>query len=397
MNPPPNPALPPPAPPPAPPVFGVNEMRLGPREWLATVFLLVLIALLVPRIWTRVERFETGPDYRLPYALSRDYWLYARRLAGIEDPRAVAVVGDSVVWGEYVQPDGTLSHFLNREAGTTRRFLNAGVNGMFPLALEGLMADYGGALAGRRVIVQCNFLWMSSPKADLSTEKEESFNHARLVPQFSPRIPCYRADASERLGALVERNVGFLQWAGHLESAYFGQKGIVGWTLADDGGDPPRYPNLFLNPLRQITLVVPQADPRDPERGPASPRHRSWTNGGGGKPVEFEWVDPKASLQWPAFQRLVRRLRERGADVFVLVGPFNEHMVGAGGRERFGRLKDAAAAWLTDESIPHAVPAPLPSELYADASHPLTEGYALLAKGLWEASALRDWLGRDGP
>ena len=214
------------------PVFGVNEMRLGLREWMAAIALFMLIATLVPRVWPRLEQFETGPDYRIPYALSRDYWLYARRLQEVTDPRAVLLVGDSVVWGEYVLPDGTLSHFLDREAGTTNGFVNAGVNGMFPLALEGLVANYGGSLAGRKVILQCNLLWMSSPTADLSLDKEESFNHTRLVPQFSPRIPCYRADTSERLAALVERRFGFLQWVGHLESAYFGQKGIASWTMA---------------------------------------------------------------------------------------------------------------------------------------------------------------------
>ena len=51
----------------------------------------------------------------------------------------VFVLGDSVVWGEYVLPDGTWSHFLDREAGVTNRFVNVGVNGLFPLALEGLV------------------------------------------------------------------------------------------------------------------------------------------------------------------------------------------------------------------------------------------------------------------
>jgi hypothetical protein len=32
------------------------------------------------------------------------------------------------------------------------------------------------------------------------------------------------------------------------------------------------------------------------------------------------------------------------------------------------------------KKLPHAIPGPLPSELYADASHPLREGYAQLAR-----------------
>ena len=55
------------------------------------------------------------------------------------------MLGDSVVWGEYVAPDGTLSHFLNQEAEATNRFVNLGLNGLFPLAQEGLVDYYGKA------------------------------------------------------------------------------------------------------------------------------------------------------------------------------------------------------------------------------------------------------------
>ena len=60
----------------------------------------------------RLEHFETDADYRMPYSLSRDYWLYERRLERVE-PSRIVLLGDSVIWGEYVLPDGTLSHFLN--------------------------------------------------------------------------------------------------------------------------------------------------------------------------------------------------------------------------------------------------------------------------------------------
>jgi hypothetical protein len=38
------------------------------------------------------------------------------------------------------------------------------------------------------------------------------------------------------------------------------------------------------------------------------------------------------------------------------------------------------------------VPETLPSALYADASHPLTEGYALLAKRISADPQFRNWL-----
>lgn len=367
----------------------VNEVRLGPRQWAAALAVLCLVAVATPRLWKKAERFEPGPDYRIPYALSRDYWLWERRLEKAGPDRAV-VLGDSVVWGEYVRPDGTLTHFLDAQSGRPGSFVNAGMNGLFPLALEGLVHSYGGPLRHRRVLLHCNLLWMSSPKADLRTDKEERFNHADLVPQFSPRIPCYKADMNRRLAAVVERNFPFAQWATHLQMAYFGQKSIPAWTLEDDGADPPRYPNAWRNPLRQITLTVPAEPDPDPERGPGSPRHKPWSTEGEGS-ARFDWVDLDQSLQWAAFRRTVERLRARGNAVLVLVGPFNEHMMAAENRPAFRRLRDGAVAWLKQNRVASVAPEALPAGLYADANHPLTEGYRQLAGRLWADAEFQAW------
>lgn len=370
----------------------VNELRLTGRQWLLVGGIVLAFVLLAPRAWKQAERFDTGPDYRLPYALSKDYWLYERRLGEIPAPSAV-VIGDSVVWGEYVLPDGTLSHFLNQAAGRPDAFVNAGVNGLFPLALEGLAEHYGGALRNRKVILHCNLLWMSSPKADLSTKKEERFNHARLVPQFSPRIPCYRADASERLGVVMERNLPVLSWVNHLQCVSFNQKSIPDWTLEQGSGEPPAHPNAYKNPLAQLTLHVPGAPANDPERGPASARHKPWSTTGEGT-TRFEWVALDASLQWAAFQRLTRLLRERGNDVLVVVGPFNEHLLAGENRAPYRQLCDNIAVWLKENRFECIVPEPLPSALYADASHPLTEGYRVLAQRLHTEATFQQWKSR---
>jgi hypothetical protein len=368
----------------------VNEVRLSTKHW-AVVFSLVLLAVtLTPSLWKKLERFDTGPDYRIPYDLSRDYWLYERRLQGIA-PTNIVVLGDSVVWGEYVLPDGTLSHFLNSETDATNLFLNAGVNGLFPLALEGLVRCYGQPLRHQKVMLHCNVLWMTSPKADLSTDKEEQFNHSALVPQFFPRIPCYRADANQRLNAMVARNVPFFEWVSHLQNTYFGQKSIPKWTLDEEGGDPPRYPNVYRNPFSQITLTVPSEPEDDPQRGPQSPRHKPWSTNDIGT-TRFEWVALDQSLQWHAFQRVIEILRERGNDVLVVLGPFNEHMMAAENRPAYRKIHNEIVAWLAQNQIPHLVPEPLPSALYADASHPLTEGYQRLAQSLSSDATFRKWM-----
>jgi hypothetical protein len=368
----------------------VNEVRLNARQWTAALGILLAIVLLTPPLWDKLERFETGPDYRIPYALSKDYWLYERRAAQLA-PTNIVVLGDSVVWGEYVLPDGTLSHFLSREAGQPDRFVNAGVNGLFPLALKGLVNYYGRPLHGHKVLLHCNPLWMSSPKADLQTVKEEQFNHSRLVPQFSPRIPCYKADFNERFGAVVERNVPLVEWANHVQNAYFSQKSILNWTLEDDGGDPPRYPNSYKNPLAQITLRVPSAPKEDPDRGPKRPRHKPWSDNGKGT-ARFDWVNLDTSLQWAAFQRLTQLLRARGDDVLVVVGPFNEHMMAEENRPAYRVLRDGIADRLAKNRVLCLVPEPLPTALYADASHPLTEGYQLLAQRLYGDATFQRWM-----
>jgi len=250
---------------------------------------------------------------------------------------------------------------------------------------------YAKSLRREKVLVQCNVLWMTSPKADLSSTKEDPFNHARLVPQFFPRIPCYRADANERLSAVFQREIGFLQWVGHLQNAYFEQKSILSWTLADDGRSPAHYPNAYRNPLAQITRTVPSAPPEDPQRGPKSPRHKPWSTDGHGA-TRFEWVGLGDSLQWQAFQRMIRELRGRGNEVFVVLGPFNEHLMAEDNRPDFRKIRDGIAEWLRSQQVPLVVPDTLPSGLYADASHPLTDGYELLAKRIYADEHFRRWL-----
>ena len=47
------------------------------------------------------------------------------------------------------------------------------------------------------------------------------------------------------------------------------------------------------------------------------------------------------------------------------------------------RPKQTIEVWLRHHQIAYVAPPPLPSEHYADASHPLSVGYAELARELW--------------
>ncbi len=356
--------------------FGSNAIRLTGRQWLAAVAIVLVCLVVVPGIWARMERFERGPDERMPYQLGNDYWLYSQacRIEAARD--RTLVVGDSVVWGQYVAKDQTLGHYLNALAGE-ERFANLGLDGSHPAALAGLLQYYGRDVADRRVLLQYNPLWMTSRKHDLQTDKEFRFNHPRLVPQFVPSLPCYTATTAERLSIVMERYVPLLSWSNHLRMTYFDNRSLPSWTM-----DRP-----YDNPAGAITMRVP------PSTKKAGQRPMPWTRRGMDR-ADFDWVGLDTSFQWRSFQQTVGMLRDRDNDVFVLVGPFNEHMLLGRSVETYAALKRGFGEWLRSEGVPHLIPPVLPSELYADASHPLSDGYALIAKQLHACEAFAAFDGR---
>jgi hypothetical protein len=360
--------------PPAEFPFGFNDVRLSPGEWLIAGIVLVAFFSLAPVFWTWIEPLDAGVDYRIPYRLGNDYWLYRRYLAEACREEKTLVLGDSVVWGHYVASDETLSHYLNELAGGPR-FANVGVDGIHPAALAGLIAHYGQDISDRDVILNCNLLWMSSERHDLQVTKEFSFNHPTLVPQLSPRIPCYRASLDERIGIVIGRRIPLFGWAGHLRIAYYGGTDLPTWTI--------EHP--YKNPLTPITLELPSPEP-SPE-----PSAEPWTERGI-RPYDPPWVPLEQSFQWAQLRRTIDTLQRRGNRVFVVVGPFNEHMLTAESLAVYNQRKSEAASWLRENHIPHAVPAPLPTDLYADASHPITAGYRLLAERLYEHESFAQFL-----
>ena len=89
------------------------------------------------------------------------------------------------------------------------------------------------------------------------------------------------------------------------------------------------------------------------------------------------------------FRRTVELLKSRNNTVFVLVGPFNEHMFKGESPGVYSKMQSEIETWLRQNNTPYYMPEALPSEFYSDASHPLAEGYALLAKQLFENKSFR--------
>ncbi|MBI3857916.1 MAG: hypothetical protein HY293_19735 [Planctomycetes bacterium] len=345
-----------------------NAFRLTGRQWIGLLLFAVALYVLTPLAWQRAEKLETGPDYRIPFELSSDYWLWGRVAAQQVAAHDTLILVDSVVWGVFVKPGETLSHYLNALEGRDR-YANLGVNGKQPVALAGLIEHYGSAIKGKEVILHCNPLWMSYPKHDLRDKDDPGvFADWELAPQFSPLIPSYKESTSNRIGKVIDRNVPFHAWTSHLQYAYFGEgdvpRTVPMWTL-----DHP-----YENPLKVVTCKLPPPS-EELRKEPVAWSTRI--------PREnMPWVDLAGSLQWKSFLRAVELLQKRGNTVKVVVGPFNEHLLKDPSRVKYSELKQSIEAALKERKIPYIAPEPLPSEQYGDASHPLSAGYALLAKQL---------------
>ena len=104
---------------------------------------------------------------------------------------------------------------------------------------------------------------------------------------------------------------------------------------------------------------------------------------------DFPWVEPAQSLQWRFFKRAIDVLEGRGNRVFVLLGPFNEHILADESRQRYHEVRAALEAGLKAQGVEYYTPAPLASDQYGDASHPLAPGYEALARVVISSAALK--------
>ncbi len=171
--------------------------------------------------------------------------------------------------------------------------------------MEGLVEYYAAALRDRPVIVHCNLLWMTSPKADLSTDEGREVQSsppgaavpAADIPATGPTRPRGWAWWPSATWAF---SPGWSTWRSPISARRAFPAGR--WKRTTASRRAARTPGATR--LSQITLAVPG----EPQRRPAtaareSPRHKPWT-AGGGKPTRFDWVGLDQSLQWQAFQRI---------------------------------------------------------------------------------------------
>ena len=344
-----------------------NGAVLTPLELiltLAAVALAVWIAL-PAWYWHRIE-VKTPEDFRLAYTSRDDYELYDRVVGKLCEKHDTLFLGDSVVWGMYVKNDHTLPAYLNRELGRDV-VANIAVDGLHPVAMETLMRRYGGAIRGKRVFLYWNPLWMNTPLYDLTGEGDFSINHPRLLPQFDLSMKSFHPGFRDRCQATLERLVPFYGWLHHLRVASFDNTDFKKHLV--------RHPDE--NPVKKLHR----------EFTPVETEHQDgrfdWKQSGI-KPQDWPWVALDASRQWKALLATAKVLRERGNDVVVVIGTINPHMQTPASLKRYYALRAAAMAELQRQGYRVVDLPELPSEEYADASHPLAAGYRRLAKFMAE-------------
>jgi hypothetical protein len=354
--------------------FSSNTIRLSLREWGCVVLICVISFLLIPVAWSGMEQYEPGADYRLPYRISDDYWMFERWSEHSSAKYPFLVLGDSVVWGQYVKSEHTLTHFLNEQAGK-EVFANLGVDGIHPMAMAGLIRYYGKDIKNKAVLLHLNPLWMSSKKHDLQTDEEFRFNHPRLVPQVYPDLACYNPTFPEIVDIGAERYVPFFTWIRHMKAVYFENMAIHDWTM--------QYP--CNNPLSAINFKAP-APKNEPKSSPVSWRERGILE------QEFPWIRPESSRQYAAFIEVMELLAAQGNSIFVLIGPMNTHILTKDSRARYNEIKSDIERRLEEDGISFLSAHDLRSEYYADASHPLNDGYSRIARELLASNVFRKWI-----
>ena len=333
-----------------------NGLVLKPKELIVTAAVVLVLALAVlPYCWRQFRKPEIPRGFRLAEKLRDDYYGYRLVARAVCEKYPAVFIGDSVIWGKYVDNGHTLPELVNRELGRDE-IGNLAVDGLHPVAMEKLLRDHGGDIRGKRVFLYWNPLWMNAPLYDLSAAEEFSINHPRLLPQFDRSYQSYRANFGDRFSAQLEQSVAFSAWLRHFRAAYCDNRDV------------------------KKVLTTGRLSHYDPaERRKLANGAEDWEKNGV-KKQDWSWVKPADSRQYAAFRRVIALLKQRGNEVTVVLGTVNPHMQTPGSLERYHKLRAEVRADLENSGIACIDLPELESKEYADASHPLAAGYEKLAR-----------------
>ena len=354
-----------------------NAMLLSTREWIITVVSVAVLCGVIYYGWNSWETFEPGPDHRENCWAARqsDYWAYNRWIKYAKDNYDFLLMGDSVIWGQEVRNDETISHYLNHYYGDDV-FANMGNDGLFMAGIGGIVEHYGENLDNTNVVVQLSPLWMASLRRDLRGEKKSRYHHPRLIPQFSSRINYYH-DLNTRIGYFIEHYFRLFPFIRHLMANYYDNKSIASWMID----------NPYKCPFSAITF---KSSPVMDESQGKSIDWESKNYKQSGDP----FVEPSESIQWECYRQALRGLQKKNSRVFVLIGPYNHHMHKPESRQRLFTMIEKLKKELDDMGIPYydSFSIGLPSRTFGDSCHLLKDGHAILARSMLEDDLFRQWM-----
>ena len=360
---------------------GSNNLVLSPKEWGVAIVLFLVVNGVLLIGWSHWEKLPLEPDFRSTCWGERmsDYWAYSQWIRLARESHRILEIGSSVTWGQEVPNAETLSHYINRELGR-EDVANLGIDGLTNAAMVGLFGHYGGGLRDANIILEFNPLWMSTVRRDLRGKGSDiwQFHHPRLVPQLDRRISYYRS-LDERLGYLFEHYLKIPPFVRHLMVNYFENKSIAGWIM----DNPYRLPTSAIT-FRGVPMMKER-------QGPGTP----WSSRKEAEIRDDSFLSIGESLQWEFYLKALGLLKKNGANVFILMGPYNSYCLRPGSRERFFSMMDEVKKKLGELGYLYfdATRDVLPSEEYADQCHLLKDGHIMLARALVKGAAFERWLG----
>ena len=341
----------------------------GMEIFLTSTVILLLVFVLFPQCYRSWEKITLPEDFRLPYINRDNYYLYSRCAEQAAAASDYLLIGDSAIWGMYASNTETLSAQLNRMQKKVR-FSNLAIDGLHPVAMKTLMENFGSSIRDRKVLIYFNPLWVNSAKYDLSSSEKFTVNHPELLPQFG-KIESYEAALDKKIKILLDRELLFFSQLRHIRNYFYNNSDFKS-HLAKTGG---------INPF---SVVRREISPEEKDHHGSKENYLTRRI-----PVQhWEWVQLTGSRQWCALTDTAKLLKSRGNDVTIMIGGINPGLLDEQTLSGLRKLRTEAAKLLSQENI-HSITLPeLDAALYADASHPLGDGYALLASDLLQQLAI---------
>jgi len=341
-------------------------------KYIAGLFaILITLSVILPWTVPMTDNIDFSDNYRIPYRLGEDYFLYQKYVEQIKKDDSVLFLGDSVIWGHYVDNNNTIPAILNRSLGGDK-FYNCGIDGIHPVALQGLISHYGSSIKNKKVIVGINLLWMSSPRHDLTGKQNDEINHKSLLSQFSEEIPAYSATVEEKVSRIMSRAIPLFGWINHVKHNRFADESFYRWTIKHPGA----LPADFFSMRKNEKYVVPE------------------TLQGNSVKQNIKWISLDNSYQWKKIKEILKDLKSRKNRVMALITPYNRESMTAESLKTYTNNVNKIKDYLKEKSIPFSAPEITESSLFSDASHTSRKGYERVVEKLLKDKSFTDFISR---